>query len=346
MNLDRVTIRPIIDSLQLLKISDEVYFSEQYADYVSNSRLGLINPEQGGSPQKFFDGFAGNKSFSDSFIFGSAVHEQLLQPDFFEICESVNRPTGKVGFISDLLYNKNHIYPTNDEIMNAVIDVDYYHGILSESIFNKLKQELFSYFNSRWEYEKNRNEDKDIIYLDEKSREKFHECMDNLNNNALIQQLLHPVSIVEPVISLNENAIILHVEATVDDSKPFIVKLKSKLDNFTIDRECNLITVNDLKTHGRAIDIFSDSILNFHYYREIAMYSTLLSMVCAKYYHMPNPDVKGNFLVVSTIPPYSTQVFRMTKELFKKGIEEFHKLLKMVCYYTYYGFQDKEEIIL
>lgn len=340
MCLDNIVIKPIIDSLQLLKISDEVYFSEEYSDYVSNSRLGLINPDQDGSPEKFFAGFAGNKTYSDSFIFGSAVHEKLLQPEYFTMCDTVNRPSAKVGFISDMLYNKEHRYPTDEELINAAIEVDYYHGILSESIFSKLKHEIYTYLDARWEYETHKEDDKDVVYLDQKSRDKFYECMNNLENNAHIQSLLHPVSIYEPVQSLNENAIILHVEATVDGGQPFIIKLKSKLDNFTIDRECNLITVNDLKTHGRAIDVFPDAILNFHYYREIAMYATLLNMVCQKEYGMENPDIKGNFLVVSTIPPYDTQVFRMTKDLFNKGIEEFHRLLKMVCYYTYYGLQN------
>ena len=43
-----------MDTLYLQKISDEVYFSKKYANHISNSRLGLINPEQGGDPKKFF----------------------------------------------------------------------------------------------------------------------------------------------------------------------------------------------------------------------------------------------------------------------------------------------------
>ena len=46
-----------MDTLRLQKISDEVYFSERYANYISNSRLSLINPSQEGSPEKFFAGF-------------------------------------------------------------------------------------------------------------------------------------------------------------------------------------------------------------------------------------------------------------------------------------------------
>lgn len=338
MNLDNIKLTPILDSLQLLKITDEEYFSSKYADYISNSRLGLINPEQDGSPQKYFEGFEGNKLYLPSLVLGSAVHESLLQPEYFMLCETVDRPTGKVGFISDIVYNKEHRLPTEDELVEAAIEVDYYHGILSVNIVNKLKTEINDYLNKRWEFEEaNKDKGKEIIFLDSKDRLRYYECMKNLNSNKLIQRLLHPISIEQPVISLNENAIILDVEAVVDDGEPFIIKLKSKLDNFTIDQECNLITVNDLKTHGRTIDVFDASIHNFHYYREMAMYSTLLNMVVNKYYDIPNPDIKANFLVVSTVHPFNTQVFRMTKELFNKGIEEFNRLVKMVCYYTHYG---------
>ena len=57
MNLSEIKITPLLDTLRLEKISDAVYFSERYSGYVSNSRLGLLNPRQEGTPEKFFAGF-------------------------------------------------------------------------------------------------------------------------------------------------------------------------------------------------------------------------------------------------------------------------------------------------
>ena len=45
-----------MDTLHLQKISDEVYFSERYVNYISNSRLSLINPDQDNDPKAFFEG--------------------------------------------------------------------------------------------------------------------------------------------------------------------------------------------------------------------------------------------------------------------------------------------------
>ena len=57
MQLSSIEITPLLETLRLEKISDAVYFSEKYSGYVSNSRLGLLNPRQEGTPEKFFAGF-------------------------------------------------------------------------------------------------------------------------------------------------------------------------------------------------------------------------------------------------------------------------------------------------
>ena len=53
----KINFTPLLDTLRLEKIDDATYFSEQYSNYISNSRLSLINPSQGGSPEQFFRGF-------------------------------------------------------------------------------------------------------------------------------------------------------------------------------------------------------------------------------------------------------------------------------------------------
>ena len=70
-------IEIIKESIQLIRMTDEEYFSDKYKDYISNSKLGLFNPAQDGSFEKYKKGF-GNK-YSDSFALGNAVHCMTLQ---------------------------------------------------------------------------------------------------------------------------------------------------------------------------------------------------------------------------------------------------------------------------
>lgn len=46
VNLSDIKLSPELESVRREKISDQEYFSQEYSDYISNSRLKLINPEQ------------------------------------------------------------------------------------------------------------------------------------------------------------------------------------------------------------------------------------------------------------------------------------------------------------
>ena len=81
MNLKEIKLEPLLDTLTLTKITDEIYFSEKYSKYVSNSRLGKLNPKQGGSPEQFFAPFV-SSGYSTALELGSAVHELTLQPEY------------------------------------------------------------------------------------------------------------------------------------------------------------------------------------------------------------------------------------------------------------------------
>lgn len=49
MRLEEIKLEPILDTLRIEKIDDNIYFtSPVYKNRISNSRLGLLNPNQGG----------------------------------------------------------------------------------------------------------------------------------------------------------------------------------------------------------------------------------------------------------------------------------------------------------
>ena len=114
--LDKIKLTPLLDTLRLWKIDDEVYFSSEYKDYISNSRLNLIDPEKGGSPEKFFEGF--KPVYSSSFTTGSFTHELILQGELFELVETVDKPTAKLGALADRLYSKSL---SDQDIINEAI---------------------------------------------------------------------------------------------------------------------------------------------------------------------------------------------------------------------------------
>ena len=149
MKLNEIEITPLLDTLRLEKIDDAIYFSEKYSGYVSNSRLGLINPRQDGNPDKFFAGFQ-QSGFNPSFMLGSAVHGIVLQPECFELAPDLGRPTAKLGAMSDELYpiflQRN---VTKEDVVKASDKVDYYKGKITTERANEVINSSTKYWEAR-----------------------------------------------------------------------------------------------------------------------------------------------------------------------------------------------------
>ena len=347
---EAVKLKPLTETVHIKDISDEIYFSKAYGNYISNSRLKLINPDEGGNPTKFFEGLNNNKIYSDALIFGSAVHELTLQPDQFVLTD-VDRPTAKAGFMADYIWD-NYIKQegqigdnigelidslTDEIFIEASDEIDYYKGKMNEDKINALKEKCVPYWTARAEYEDNHTNGPTPIYLPPKMRDQLQEVLNSFNKNNKFKELLEPKGLLEDPISMNETTILMDMEYTVtlpEGNKTGVLHLKSKLDNFSIDSENNTITVNDVKTTGKYVTEFANGAFNFfHYYREMGMYTWLLRHAVAKHYNIYNPTIKSNCLVVETFPGYFTKTYEVTKMDLLKGMQEFGWLLRQVAYF-------------
>ena len=335
MQLSEIKLTPLLDTLQLVKISDAEYFSPKYGECISNSRLGLLNPRQGGSPESFFTGFK-DEGFISSLVIGSAVHELVLQNESFELAPALGKPTAKMGAMADELYPVwlEHPIRTSD-ITEASNKINYYKGKLTPDRIKQVNEQCIPYWKARKKLVSNSN--KELIYLDDKSRDTVYNCVEALTNNPQVQELLHPSGLIDAPISLNENALLLDVQAECPNGKTFIMHLKAKLDNFTIDLESDTIVVNDVKTIGKVVSEIDSNISKYHYSRELAMYLFLLRLYVIKEYGIENPTMKANYLVVSTVPQYYTKVRAMTKKECYEGLHEFRTLLRYAAYQIGYN---------
>lgn len=328
--IKQIKITPLLDSLKLEDIDDDTYFRDYKKEYISNSRLGKLVKE---GVEAFFKNEA--SPYNPSFETGSLIHQRVLQPESFEVIEGVFKPTAKAGLMADALYKSDGTFPTDDEIKAQSYIIGYYKDKLTSNRIKEFRDKAEPYWRDRFLYEQNnpiKKDSKKRIYTDERNFELLTNCLKTLDENQDIQKLLHPSGIVEEPVVGNEKTILLDIQMEIPGYEPRIYKLKAKLDNFSIDTEENVITVNDLKTTSRPAVQFNPTF--FSYQREIAFYSYLLKQVAKKYYNIENPTIKGNFLVVSTIPEYNTLVYPMTPKLFKSGMMEVSYLLKTVSYFN------------
>jgi len=326
--IKQIKIKPLLDSLKLEDISDSEYFSKKFSNYISNSRLGVLKRD---GVKAFFEGIP--QVYNPSFVTGELIHQQVLQPESFEVIEGVYKPTAKAGLMADALYKADGTFPTDDEIKSMSYIIGYYKDKLTSNRLKEFRDKAEPYWRDRFIYETNnpfKEGDKKRIYTDERNFELLINCLKTLNENKDIQKLLHPTGIISDPITGNEKTILLDIQMEVPGYDPRTYKLKAKLDNFSIDKEENIITVNDLKTTSRPAVQFDPEY--FSYQREIAFYSWLIKLCAKKFYNIENATTKGNFLVVSTIPEYNTLVYPMTSKLFMNGWKEVLFLLKTVAY--------------
>lgn len=337
--LDDIKIEPLVETIQYLEISDEEYFGPKFKNYVSNSRLALINPDQDGSPVIYRDGLSKHSKYSGSLVFGSATHELILQPESFYLVEEVDRPTAKLGFMADELFETFWVgnYIADEEVIRASDKIDYYKGKMDAVKIKNVLSKCRAYWEGRLNHEKEGRVGTPI-YLDYASRNKLKQCLHSVSSNKKIQKLLHPKGLFEEVISKNEGVLVMDVRMTVPGAEPIVLKLKAKLDNFTIDADSGELVLNDLKTTGHYLTQFVESFEKYHYNRQMAMYLWMLQLYVKNVLKVELSSMKTHMLLVSTVPDFRAGVFVVTKEEINKGFNEFKRLLRMVAYHEVYGY--------
>jgi len=324
------------DTAKKINLTDDEYFGPDYKDYISNSRMTLINPEQGGSPQKYKAGFTG--STSSSLALGSAVHQLYLQPDEFILVEGLRKPSAKLGLMIDRIkYYRAQNYSIRDSIIKSSADVDYYANSLTVKRVQKvIKEGLYYYLNSRGLGSNN-------VVLSDADTEKCKSCLNSLTANKKITNTINSTDLFgDPLETFNEDAFFMDVKV-IYKGKSVVLPLKMKADNWNINAMEKMLMLNDLKTTGKQLQYFmSDSFGTWHYARQMAMYSWILKKFCEKEYDFDNTwSFKANMMVVETNSPFNSQIYSVNRPRLKEGMREFNQMLKRIAYHEIYGY-DKE----
>lgn len=231
IKLADVKLTPLLHTVQRLKISDEEYFSSKYSEYISNSRLKYINPDQDGSPSKYKNGI--QQEATRSLQLGSAIHEVFLQPESFSLEEDLGRPSAKLGDVCDYAMKKRiegeSIYTS---IVSACNEIGYYANSLTANRIRQIISKGFPYY-IKSKVIGNTNK----IILSSKDREICVNCLNSLNSHNGAMKLIRPTDMFgDAIASYNEDAIFMDVKCEYN-GKSTILKLKMKADNWTIDQD-------------------------------------------------------------------------------------------------------------
>lgn len=313
----------IKSSLNLLKISDQDYFGEQYKNYISNSTLKYINPNQGGSPYCYkYE----NNDFSSGFLdFGSIVHMDILENIKAKLIIGDVPTTDKMlSILKDAA--KLQIENGSTVIENAeFLTKKYDYKNIKTFEKNVLK------FRRYYSYLLRQNADEFFITeATNKQLEKSQPAINSIKSylNSIVGEHHYEESIFGDFIYDNK-----WVKDESNDES-IILKTKAKLDHFVINHETKTITLNDLKTTISSIDEFmSTSFDKFHYPRQFAFYLYLLYNLIGR----EDYTLKSNVIVISKLSG-DYDIIPIKQNYIEEGYYEFDNCLKRIGFHEKYGY--------
>lgn len=337
-------IIPDITSVRKEEIDDDTYFSSAYGHYISNSGLKWIDPKDGGNPSLFKHH---PKLKTSSLEIGSRIHECVLQSESFELAPKIGKPNAKLGavmdFIPDFLEDGIGL---DEAIKQAALKADYYVNIINSKI-DSIKETWKIYSKSLEELNKTPT-NKIRRILSDKNWDTVNGCVQSCLKNKEIYDKLHPKNLYDEFVdSYFEDALFIDFIVTYQGKQCAILPFKLKIDNWTIDFDSKILTLNDLKTTRKSVNVFmkeGNSFDHYDYCRQMNVYGTVLWYYCMKYFGVSKElgwQLKTNMLVVETIPNYWSRSYYVTNEQLKLGKRHFNELMFRVAYCEMFGY-DKE----
>lgn len=371
-NINDIKIELIDESaVRLVDVPDEVYFGEEYKNFISNSSMALINPAQGGSPTKFLTGFKGSKASGGALELGTAVHRMILEKDKYFI-DDVVKPTAKVALVMEKLFEliKTGMDP-NHAIIEACQLADYYASNLTQTRIDNVLRDGKDYLMHLYDQLKCEG----CITLTQEHKDKLDKCLASVKGNKHIMTALEGPADKTGFHSFNEDVIIMKAKATLPPSDPndfedkaIELSIKVKIDNWSIDTVNKVVTLNDIKTTGSSIadfigneyevmnlngEIYKNksygSFEKFHYYRQMALYMRVLKAYVHKEFGATEEDgwtFQCNMLVVETNEPHYSHMFEVGDRWLGLGTFEYESLLKRIAYHNEYGYDSFTNITI
>lgn len=322
-DINNVNIKFLFDKAEMLDIDDDVYFSDKYKDYISNSGLKFINPNQEGSPYEYK---YGNKKINTrSLLIGSIVHMNVLQ-NINPKSIFMDFPKGeKINLaIKDIVKNVKSGM-TFDDALNKTFKKKYYYA----SNFDTFKRNILkekSYYNVLLDL------DEETYLLDFNESKIIDNCISSLSPYK------YDFFFSKDKKCENELTILCPIEISFkDSSEKKILNFKCKIDNFIIDDKNKKIILNDLKTTYHELNDFQNSIESFHYKRQMALYLYVLSNYLKQDSKYEDYELSANIIAVST-KTFESNLFQFSQDDIVEGTYEFIDLIKRIGFHETFGY--------
>lgn len=263
-------------AIQISSFSDEMdsfYKETFYFSYSSINKLLF-------SPRMFYDHYILKKredSTDAHLVSGKALHCLLLEEDKFD--EQFIIMPGKVPSDNNLvvvtnIFNKYYIPMGNDtltledfpnEILTQLLSINLHQSLKTDQqrldkIFTEQNIEYFNFLKAK--------ENKTVI--DQTTLDACKVSVEALRNHPTVRALLQLDA------DKTQNIKVLNEQKLSTEPAKYSFGFKGILDNVVIDYDAKKIFINDLKTTGKPLQDFPDSVEYYKYWIQAVVYQQLI----------------------------------------------------------------------
>jgi hypothetical protein len=206
-------------------------------------------------------------------IEGKAIHCLLFEPDNFN--SKFNVVPGKSPSDSVRKVLKNMSLHTDEEKLSDVEDFIILDSLKEMNLYQSLKADEARIAKIRnedntpyWKFLSNPAVD----VIDQDTLQKCKESVDQLKDNTSVMSMFENNQTdfdLDPIESYAEKYLVSEL-----DGYPF--GLHGYIDHYVIDHETKIVTISDLKTTGKTVADFRDTVDFYNYWLQAAIYCKLV----------------------------------------------------------------------
>ena len=300
---------------------------------VSNSGMGNINPDQGGSPAKYKSVVLEKEVSLDtpSLENGKLIHLYVEDPEAFIVAD-IDKPTTMLAewveeVNSHLVTTEESIYVENEHLRDIAFE---FRGDRYKS--TKDLDKVWLKFQEGFPYLKYLIRSEGKIAMTPQQKEVVDKCINSLHSNVQSNTLLFGEGDLNTT-EFNELAVYWDEVVKIDSqSNTQAIKCKGLLDRVIIDEANKTATLVDLKTTGKPLANFQNSFEYYRYYRQMAWYKkALIKHINVTYGSDMEWNIEVFIVAVETSYLHECKVFEVSNEYLEKGRIEYEELIKDIA---------------
>jgi len=314
--------------IDVAALTEEFYSKPFYLSYSGLNKLLY-------SPSLFYNHYVlqqREEKLESYLIDGKVIHCLLLDNGSFDeqfILMPSKVPSGNTKVIVDKILGIHIATQGLDvgldaykqEILDALVAINLHQSLKTDA--QRLDKIITDETNEYWNFLKIKG-NKDL--LDDETLARCNSAVEVLRKHEKVSELLGLLTHeMENVEIFNEELLFGETD------KPF--GLKGVLDNVKVDHDKKIIFINDLKTTGKTISDFRETIEFFNYWSQAAIYYRLVAYKFAELLTDEEWTMKFNFIVIDKYQQvYPFEVTKTTMQDWQVRLEQ--KLDEAAWHYT------------